>query len=397
MFEHITRVPPDTILGLMAAFKADNNPQKVDLGVGVYQDEAGQTPVLDCVKRAEAILHKQENSKCYLGPRGVVGFNDAISALLLGADSEALAAGRMATVQTPGGTGALRVAAEVIRRVKSSSKIWVPTPTWANHDALFSAAGFSVEYYRYRDNVSGGLDFDGMKQDLAQLGPDDVVVLHACCHNPTGIDLTPAQWSEVVDVAVERRFLPLVDMAYQGFGVDLDTDASLVRTLAQKADEFIVTSSCSKNFGLYRERCGAISMVLPNAEKAADAETIINATTRGIYSMPPTHGPGMVNIILESAELTARWHEELAEMRNRINGQRSLLVNKLTDAGVRRDFSFIDEQFGMFSLLGVSSDEVARLRDEFSIYIIGDTRFNVAGLRASNMDYFVQSVAEVLK
>ncbi len=397
MFEQISRVPPDTILGLMAAFKADTNPQKVDLGVGVYQDDAGQTPVLDCVKRAEAMLHKQENSKCYLGPRGVVGFNEAISKLLLGADSDALAAGRMATVQTPGGTGALRVAAEVIRRVKSTSKIWVPSPTWANHDALFTAAGFSVEYYRYRDQASGGLDFDGMKQDLAKLGPDDVVVMHACCHNPTGIDPTPAQWSEIVELAVERRFLPLVDMAYQGFGVDLDTDATLVRLLAQNADEYIVTSSCSKNFGLYRERCGALSMVLPNAQKASDAETIINATTRGIYSMPPTHGPGMVNIILESDELTALWHDELAAMRNRINGQRSSLVSKLAQAGVSRDFSLIDAQFGMFSLLGVSPEEVAQLRDEFAIYIIGDTRFNVAGLRASNMDYVVQSVAQVLK
>ncbi len=396
MFEHISRVPPDTILGLMAAYKADPNPKKVDLGVGVYQNDAGETPVLDSVKLAEATLHQRENSKCYLGPKGVVGFNDAISSLLLGDQHPALAAGRMVTVQTPGGTGALRVAAEVIRQVRAESKIWVPAPTWANHEALFSAAGFVVNRYRYRDTATGELDFPGMLEDLGQLGPDDVAVLHACCHNPTGIDLNPQQWSQVVDLALERGFLPLVDMAYQGFGVDLDADGVLIRTLADRTDEYMVTSSCSKNFGLYRERCGALSMLLPDAEKAADAESIIHKITRGIYSMPPTHGPGIVDIILHSEELTARWREELADMRNRINGQRRALVKKLADAGVSRDFSFIERQFGMFSLLGVSPQELTQLREEYAIYIVGDTRFNVAGLRQSNMDYVVSSVAQVL-
>ncbi len=396
MFEQISRVPPDLILGLIAAYKADPNPNKVDLGVGVYQTEEGETPVLACVKEAEAALHRAETSKAYLGPRGVVGFNEAISNLLLGSDHPALEAGRMVTVQAPGGTGALRVAGEVVKYVRPESTIWVPNPTWPNHNALFPAAGFRLESYRYRDSATGELDFAGMLEDLGRLGPNDVVIMHACCHNPAGIDLTPEQWSQVVDLGVERQFLPLVDMAYQGFGVDLDTDATLIRLLADRAPEFIVTSSCSKNFGLYRERCGAISMVLPNQEKALDAESIINSITRGIYSMPPTHGPGIVDIILRSEELTARWHEELAAMRDRINGQRSKLVQKLKEAGVARDFSFIERQFGMFSLLGISPDEVARLRDEYSIYLVGDTRFNVAGLRDNNLDYFVSSVAEVM-
>ncbi|MEM7704111.1 MAG: amino acid aminotransferase [Pseudomonadota bacterium] len=396
MFEQISRVPPDVILGLIAAYKADPNPNKVDLGVGVYQTEEGLTPVLDCVKEAETALNRSESSKAYLGPRGVVGFNESISRLLLGPDHPALEAGRITTIQTPGGTGALRVAGEVIKYVRPDSTIWVPTPTWPNHEALFPAAGFSLERYRYRDGSTGELDFAGMLEDLGQLGPNDVVVMHACCHNPAGIDLNAEQWSQVVDLGVDRGFLPLVDMAYQGFGVDLDTDAILIRLLADRAQEFMVTSSCSKNFGLYRERCGAISMVLPNRDKALDAESIINSTTRGIYSMPPTHGPGIVDLILKSEELTARWHDELAAMRDRINGQRSKLVQKLRDAGVQRDFSFIERQFGMFSLLGISPEEVARLRDEFSIYLVGDTRFNVAGLRDNNLDYFVSSVYEVL-
>lgn len=397
MFEQISRVPPDVILGLMAAYRADPNPRKVDLGVGVYQTETGETPVLDCVKQAEATLNANETSKTYLGPKGVVGFNEAMSQLLLGPEHPALEAGRMVTVQTPGGTGALRVAAEVIKRTNPDATLWVPDPTWPNHNALFPAAGFALKHFRYRNEANGELDFSGMLEDLGQLGADDVVVLHACCHNPAGIDLNPEQWSQVVDLAVERGFLPLVDMAYQGFGVDLDTDATLVRLLADRAQEFIVTSSCSKNFGLYRERCGAISMVLPNAEKAGDAETIIHNTTRGIYSMPPSHGPGIVDIILNSTELTQLWHSELNAMRDRINGQRTKFVAKLKGAGVSRDFSFIERQFGMFSLLGVSPEELARLRDEFSIYIVGDTRFNVAGLRDENLDYVVDALAEVIK
>ncbi|MEM9529839.1 MAG: amino acid aminotransferase [Pseudomonadota bacterium] len=396
MFEQIQRVPPDLILGLIAQYRADPNPDKVDLGVGVYQNEAGETPVLDCVKQAEETLNRQETSKSYLGPKGVVGFNEAISELLLGADHPALAAGRMVTVQTPGGTGALRVAGEVIRKVVPDAAIHVPDPTWPNHNALFPAAGFPLSTFRYRDKVGGELDFAGMLEDLRKLGPKDVVVLHACCHNPTGIDLSPEQWGRVVEVAAERKFLPLVDMAYQGFGVDLDTDATGIRQLAEGVPEFLVTSSCSKNFGLYRERCGAISMVLPNAEKAQDAETNIHSITRGIYSMPPTHGPGIVDLILHSEELTKVWHEELKVMRERINGQRRKFVQKMTDVGIDRDMSFIERQYGMFSLLGISAGELDRLRDDYSIYIVADTRINVAGLRDANLDYTVNALAEVL-
>lgn len=396
MFEQIKKLPPDPILGLIALYRDDPNPDKVDLGVGVYQDENGMTPVLDCVHKAEAILWQRENSKAYLGPPGVAGYNSHASCLLLGNNHPAIAEKRVATVQTPGGTGALRVAAEFVHRARESATVWLPDPTWPNHTALFPGAGLRIKTYRYRDAASNSLDVEGMFEDLAALGAGDVLVLHGCCHNPSGIDLSADQWRRVAELAAETGCLPLVDFAYQGFAEGLEEDAQGLRTLVSLVPEVLVTSSASKNFGLYRERCGAISLITPDAQRTAAGETIIHNITRGLYSMPPTHGPAIVEIILDSEELTLLWHRELADMRNRINGQRRLFVDKLQAAGVKRDFSFVADQYGMFSLLGVSDAERDRLRDEFSIYIVGDTRFNVAGLRDNNIDYVVSAMVTTL-
>ncbi len=396
MLEKLEKIPPDPILGLIAAHRDDPNPQKIDLGVGVYKDANGHTPVLKCVKTAERIRNEREDSKTYLGPPGVAGFNRQIQELIFGAESEVTAAGRVCTVQTPGGTAALRVAADLIRRVRSEARVWLSDPTWANHTALFPAAGIKIESYPYFDREKSALRFDEMLAALRQRGPGDVVVLHACCHNPCGVDLSPDQWGAVVELTADRGFLPLIDIAYQGFGVGLDEDALGVRLMAEAVPELIVASSCSKNFGLYRERCGALSILGRNATATAAAESVIHNVTRGLYSMPPAHGPAIVDIILASDELRSQWLVELAEMRERINGLRQLAVERIRSAGITRDFSFIERQSGMFSFLGISTEQVDRLRDEFSIYMTRATRINIAGFRDDNLDYFAESLAAVL-
>lgn len=396
MLETLEKIPPDPILGLIAAHRNDPNPRKIDLGVGVYKDANGHTPVLKCVKTAERIRTEQEDSKTYLGPPGVAGFNRRIQALIFGADSNAAAAGRVCTVQTPGGTAALRVAADLIRRVRPDARVWLSDPTWANHTALFPAAGLTIEKYAYFDRERSALRFDEMLAALSRRGPGDVVVLHACCHNPCGVDLSADQWRTVVELTAERGFLPLIDIAYQGFGEGLDEDALGVRLMAEAVPELIVASSCSKNFGLYRERCGAISIVGVDAAAAAAAESVIHNVTRGLYSMPPAHGPALVDIILASDELRSLWLKELAEMRERINGLRRLVVERIRAAGIPRDFSFIERQRGMFSFLGIDVDQVERLRDEYAIYMTRATRINIAGFCDDNVDYFAASLAAVL-
>lgn len=397
MFAQLQPVATDPILGLMAAYKDDPNPNKVDLGVGVYKDEQGHTAVLKCVKEAEALRLKNEDSKTYIGMAGDLGFNSHIEKLAFGQGHKVLLANRVTTAHTPGGTGALRVAAEFIKKANPNATIWVTSPTWANHVSMFKAAGLNVKEYTYYDYSTKGLNEEGMFADLATVPAGDVVLVHACCHNPSGMDLTFAQWQRFAQLAKERGFTPLVDMAYQGFGSGLDEDARGLRYLADTVDEMLLCSSCSKNFGLYRERIGAVSVVSADSKISDIARVNLLSVVRSIYSMPPAHGAIIVANILDSAELTALWHQELAEMRNRINNYRQLIIDKLAGEGVTQDFSFITRQHGMFSFLGINKEQIARLRNEFSIYMVDSSRVSIAGLNHSNIDYFARSVAAVLK
>jgi aspartate aminotransferase len=395
MFSDLTKRPADPILGLSVKFKADSNPSKIDLGAGIYKDESGNTPVLACVKAAEQYRVDNETTKTYINSAGSALFNEKITALNLG-DHRVIRENRVRTVSTPGGTGALRIAGEFIRACKPGTTIWVSNPTWANHDGVFSAAGLTVKSYPYYDYENKCLDFEGMLAALKQVPADDAVLIHACCHNPSGMDLSLEQWQQVADVARDVGFLPVVDMAYQGFGEGLEEDARGLRLLADSVDEMILCSSCSKNFGLYRERIGACSIIGRSAESADIISSVLMPTVRVNYSMPPAHGAAIVETILSSEELTAQWHAELQEMRDRIAGMRQLLVDKLVTNGVSRDFSFITRQNGMFSFLGIDKDQVQRLQDEYSIYIVGSSRISIAAIAPDNVDYLAQSIAEVL-
>jgi len=396
MFDRLSAVPPDPILGIISAYAADPNPNKIDLGIGVYRDEKGDTPILQCVKQAEQTLDSTETSKTYLGPPGVAGFNSAMTSLIFGEDSAVLREDRVRTIQTPGGTGALRVGADLIKAASPDATVWVSDPTWANHDAILEAAGLRMEFYPYFDWEKSDLRFDEMMDALRNRGPGDVVLFHACCHNPCGVSPSPDQWEAITDLAAERGFLPMVDMAYMGFERGIDEDSLSVRLFAEKCPELLVASSCSKNFAVYRERVGAISAVCSNAQKASDVVTVINSLTRKNYSMPPTHGTGIIDIILHSDELTALWRDEVAGMRNRINGLRKTLSAKITEAGIEKDFSFLQRQSGMFSFLGLSVDQVRRLREEFSIYTVNSARVNIASFNDSNIDYFIKALKTVL-
>jgi aspartate aminotransferase len=396
MLDRLKAVAPDPILGIIAAHAADPNPKKIDLGIGVYRDEYGNTPILECVLEAERILDSSQTSKSYLGPRGVPGFNSAMQELIFGSAGGVREGNRVRTVQTPGGTGALRIAADLIKAAKPDARVWASDPTWANHYAIFPAAGVALESYPYFDRQSSALLYDDMMSALGQRGPDDVVLFHACCHNPCGVSPEPGQWEDIADLAAERGFLPLVDLAYQGFERGVEEDALAVRLFAEKCPELIVASSCSKNFAVYRERVGAISIVCADDAKALDVETVIHSVTRKNYSMPPTHGTGIVDIILHSGELTALWLSEVTGMRERINGLRKELAERIAAAGIERDFSFLQRQSGMFSFLGLSVEQVRRLREEFSIYTVDSARVNVASFNDSNIDYFIESLKQVL-
>jgi len=396
MLDRLQAVPPDPILGIIAAHAADPNPRKIDLGIGVYRDEQGNTPILECVRQAERILDSTQTSKSYLGPRGVVGFNSAMQELIFGAGTNVQTENRVRTVQTPGGTGALRVGADLIKAAQPDATVWASDPTWANHHAIFLAAGLKMEAYPYFDRQQSALRYDDMMAALRERGPGDVVLFHACCHNPCGVSPNPEQWEAITELAAERRFLPMVDLAYQGFERGLEEDSLAVRLFVEKCPEVIVASSCSKNFAVYRERVGALSVVCGTEQKAADAETVVHSLTRKNYSMPPTHGTGIVDIVLHSDELTALWLKEVAGMRDRINGLRSELSQRIAAAGVGRDFSFLERQSGMFSFLGLSVEQVRRLREEFSIYTVDSARVNVASFNQGNMDYFVEALKAVL-
>lgn len=396
MFGSLKALPADPILGLLAKYKKDNNPNKIDLGVGVFKNEAGHTAVLDCVKKAEQHRTNTEDSKVYIGPTGSPVFNDEMAKLIFGAEHKVLNENRARTISTPGGTGALRVAAEFIKSCKAGATIWVSNPTWANHTGLFAAAGLNVKTYPYYDYENKSLDFDGMLNALKEVSSDDVVLLHACCHNPSGMDLNNEQWQQVVEVAKNVGFTPLIDMAYQGFGSGLDEDAYGLRLMAETVKEMIVCSSCSKNFGLYRERIGACTIIGESSIAVDIANSVLLYVVRVIYSMPPAHGAAIVETILSSDELRNEWYTELKAMRDRINGNRTLIVDKLIENGVTRDFSFISRQKGMFSFLGLTPEQVQQLQDEYSIYLVGSSRMSIAGIANSNVDYLAQSIAKVL-
>lgn len=396
MFNSLIAMPADPILGLLTQYREDSHPQKVDLGVGVYKDPTGVTPILSCVKKAEKFRLDTETTKVYIGPTGSPQFNTLMTELAFGAGHSAIIANRIRTVSTPGGTGALRVAGDFIKRCNPNAVLWVSDPTWANHIGLFEAAGITVKTYPYYDYDSKSLKFDEMLAALSQVSPDDVVLFHACCHNPSGMDFTTEQWDKVVALTKDQGFTPLIDMAYQGFGDGVDIDAYGVRQMAAAVDNMILCSSCSKNFGLYRERIGSCSVIAKDANTANIAQSVLLYVVRCLYSMPPAHGAAIVETILGSKELTQEWLDELKVMRDRINGNRAILVDKLKVNGVNRDFSFIARQKGMFSFLGVAPEQVARLQKEFSIYMVGSSRISIAGISEDNVDYLAQSIAKVL-
>ncbi|PKH01935.1 aromatic amino acid aminotransferase [Psychromonas sp. MB-3u-54] len=396
MFEHLNAQPADPILGLLTACNQDNNPNKVDLGVGVYKDDLGHTPILQCVKTAEIFRTENEMSKVYIGPAGDSGFNTQMTKLIFG-EHNIIEQNRSRTISTPGGTGALRVAAEFIKSCKNDARIWVSNPTWANHQSLFSSVGIKVEAYPYYDYENKSLDFDGMMTTLSQVSAGDVVLLHACCHNPSGMDLTQEQWQQVTALAKDKGFTPLIDMAYQGFGQGLEQDAFGPRLMANELPELLLCSSCSKNFGLYRERIGAFTIVAKSSSSADISLSVALSVVRSIYSMPPAHGAALVNIILSSDELKQQWYNELAVMRDRIAHNRHLLVEKLITNGVKQDFSFITRQSGMFSFLGITPEQVVSLTNDYSIYMVDSSRISIAGISHNNIDYLAKSISEVIK
>lgn len=397
MFEHIQAAPADPILGLNDAYKKDPNPNKINLGVGVYKDEQGHTPILKAVKQAEERLLFQETSKTYLSIEGRPNYRSAVQTLLFGEGHPIISKQLAQTAHTPGGTGALRVAAEFIKKHLPEATIWVSNPTWANHQSVFQSVGLEVGSYSYYNADSKTLDFEAMLASLSQVPEGDVVLFHGCCHNPTGIDPTPEQWYQLAKLCSKQGFLALFDFAYQGFGQSLNDDAQGLRTFLDHVPEMLIASSFSKNFGLYNERVGALTIVCETSEQAESAFTQIKRCIRTNYSNPPSHGSAVVAEILNDAELYALWESELDTMRTRIHEMRSLFVNTLRAKGVEQDFSFISQQQGMFSFSGLTPDQVNQLRNEFGIYIVGSGRINVAGMTHDNMAPLCEAIAQVIK
>lgn len=396
MFQNVQTAPPDSILGLNEAFRNDPNPEKINLSVGVFKDAKGVTPVLDCVKEAERRLVSEEKTKSYLPIDGRPEYCRLVRELMLGADHEIIAAGRGVTVQTPGGTGALRVAADFLAKNLPGRKIWISQPTWPNHPSIFAAAGIETAGYPYFDKAANGLAFAEMMETLQKVPSGDVVLLHGCCHNPSGIDPTPKQWQEIAELIHSRDLLPLVDFAYQGFGDGLCEDAVGLAALAQPSRELLICSSFSKNFGLYNERVGALTAVAGDATAAEAVLSQLKNAIRSNYSNPPTHGGAIVETVLADPALKTQWEAELTAMRDRINGMRTLFVETMKQSGVDRDFSFIAHQKGMFSFSGLTPVQVDELRSKFAIYIVGSGRINVAGISESNVGKLCAAIKAVL-
>ncbi|ACD56683.1 amino acid aminotransferase [Xanthomonas oryzae pv. oryzae] len=394
-FANVEQVPGDPILGLTEAYNADSRPNKVNLGVGIYYDENGRIPLLRAVHKIEQQLAQDTKPRGYLPIDGLAAYDKATQELLFGAESALLAAGRVATSQTVGGSGALRVGADLLKKLLPTSTIAISNPSWENHRAVFGAAGFEVVDYTYFDAASHGLNFDGMLADLAKLEPGTVVLLHACCHNPTGADLSKEQWKQVAGLLKERNLFPFVDIAYQGFDKGIEADAHAVRLLAAEGiDSYVVASSYSKSFSLYGERVGALSVVSATAAEAKAVQSQVKRIIRTIYSSPSTHGAALVAGVLTSPELRDVWEQELTEMRERIHALRAGLVEKLATLGAP-EFEFIQRQAGMFSYSGLTKTQMDRLRDEFAIYAVGTGRICVAALSQRNLDYVAQAVATV--
>ncbi|EPS5697387.1 TPA: aspartate/tyrosine/aromatic aminotransferase [Vibrio vulnificus] len=396
MFEKVVAAPADPILGLTEEFKKDPRAEKINLGVGIYKTEQGETPVLATVKKAEAALVETEKTKSYLTIEGTAEYALAVQKLLFGADAELINAQRAKTAQAPGGTGALRVAGEFIKRQLGDVKIWISNPTWANHHGVFRAAGLETVEYAYYNPETKDKDFAAMLADLEKASAGDVVLLHGCCHNPTGIDPTAQEWEALAKLVADKGLLPLFDFAYQGFAKGVEEDAQGLRAFAKFNKEILVASSFSKNFGLYNERVGAFTLVAESQEIAETAFSQVKAIIRSIYSNPPAHGSAVVTHILNDAALRAEWEAEVAEMRDRIQEMRELFVTTLKEEGVAADFSFIERQNGMFSFSGLNKDQVARLKEEFAIYIVGSGRISVAGMTKSNMGPLCKAIAAVL-
>ncbi|HHH2194410.1 TPA: amino acid aminotransferase [Yersinia enterocolitica] len=396
MFEKITAAPADPILGLTDIFRADDRPNKINLGIGVYKDETGKTPVLTSVKKAEQYLLENEVTKNYLGIEGLPAFAHCTQELLFGANSTIITDKRARTAQTPGGTGGLRIAADFIAHQTSAKRVWVSNPSWPNHKNIFAATGLEVVEYAYYDAANHALDFDGLLNSLSEAQAGDVVLFHGCCHNPTGIDPTEAQWSQLAELSVAKGWLPLFDFAYQGFAKGLEEDAQGLRIFAAQHQELIVCSSYSKNFGLYNERVGACTVVAASSEVADIAFSQVKAVIRANYSNPPAHGASVVATILSDKALRAIWEQELTDMRQRIHRMRQLFVNTLQEKGAKQDFSFIINQNGMFSFSGLTKEQVLRLRNEFAVYAVNSGRVNVAGMTPDNMAPLCEAIVAVI-
>jgi aspartate aminotransferase len=395
MLQVLEQLPADPILGLSAACMADSNPHKVDLTIGIYMDEQGVCPVFEAVRIAQRALQDEEVTKAYMAPAGDELFNLGMQRLVLGEGSSPLADGRVSSIQTPGGCGALRIGAEIIHAAAPHARVWVSDPTWPVHIPLVGSVGLGFETYRYYEPGSHGVDFAGMVDDLKNAGSGDVVLLHGCCHNPCGADLSLSQWGVIADMAEQQGFIPFIDIAYQGLGDGLDEDAAGLRLLVSRLPEVIVAASCSKNLGLYRERTGAAIFVCSDSASASAALSQAKSAARRVYSMPPAHGALLAGRVLSDEHLGLIWREELGAMCERIQGLRSGLRQAL-EKNSGADFAFIEKEKGMFSFLGLGAAQALRLREEFGVYMLDSSRINVAAVNASNVDYLAQAVAKVL-
>lgn len=396
MFTAVEMAPRDPILGLNEQFAADGNPKKVNLGVGVYYDDNGKLPLLKCVQAAEEDMMKAPSARGYLPIDGIAAYDNAVKGLVFGADSEPVNSGRVATIQAIGGTGGLKVGADFLKKLTPQAKVLISDPSWENHRALFTNAGFTVESYPYYDATKRGIDFEGMLAALKAATAGTIVVLHACCHNPTGYDITPAQWDQVIAAVKAGELTPFLDMAYQGFGHGIQEDGAVIGKFVEAGLTFFVSTSFSKSFSLYGERVGALSVLCESKEEAARVLSQLKIAIRTNYSNPPIHGGAVVAAVLNDPARRAVWEAELAEMRVRIKAMRQKLVDGLKAAGVKQDMGFITSQIGMFSYSGLTKDQMVRLRDEFGVYGTDTGRMCVAALNSKNIDYVCESIAKVL-
>ena len=396
LFSAVEMAPRDPILGLNEQFAADTNPAKVNLGVGVYFDDNGKLPLLQCVQAAEKAMMDKPTARGYLPIDGIAAYDNAVKALVFGADSDVVKSGRVATVQAIGGTGGLKIGADFLKKVSPDAKVLISDPSWENHRAIFTNAGFEVGSYRYYDAATRSVNFDGMLADLQAAAPGTIVVLHACCHNPTGYDITPAQWDKVIEVVKAKGLVAFLDMAYQGFGHGIAEDGAVIGKFVAAGLNIFVSTSFSKSFSLYGERVGALSVVANDKDEAARVLSQLKIVIRTNYSNPPTHGGAVVAAVLNDPALRALWEKELGEMRVRIKAMRQKLVDGLKAAGVKQDMGFITTQIGMFSYSGLSKDQMVRLRSEFGVYGTDTGRMCVAALNSKNIDYVCQSIAKVI-